>query len=100
MGVLDARQHLHLLVDEVADVGLLVDVELDEQIIVAGGGVDLGGDLRFGERVGDLVGLAELAFDLDEERNNRGCSEGMIWRLIGQNRPALASELAAGRPAR
>src|SRR4029453_15722889 len=50
-GVLDAGQHLHLLVDEVADVGVLVDVELHQQVVMAGRGVDLGGELGFGDRV-------------------------------------------------
>ena len=63
---------LHLLVDEVADVGFVVDVEFHQQVVVAGGRIDLGGDLGLGQRVGHLVGLAELAFDLDEEGGHRG----------------------------
>src|SRR6202790_5221109 len=53
------------------DVGVLVDVELDQQIVVARGGIDLGGDLGLGKRVGDGVGLAELAFELHEKRDHR-----------------------------
>src|SRR5712672_3278859 len=71
MGVLDARNHLHPFVDEMADVGVVVDVELYQQIVVACGGIDLGGDLGLGERVGDGIGLAELAFELDKEGNHR-----------------------------
>jgi hypothetical protein len=71
VGVLDARNDLHLLVDEVADIGVVVDVELDQQVVIARGGLDLGGDLGLGERVGDGIGLAELAFELDEEGNHR-----------------------------
>ena len=71
MGVLDAGNHLHLFVDEMADVGVVVDVELDQQVVVAGGGIDLRGNLGFRERVGDGIGLAELAFELDEEGNHR-----------------------------
>lgn len=78
MGVLDARQDLHLLVDEVADVSVLVDVELHQEVVVAGRGVDLGGDLGFGERVGDRVGLAKLAFDLDEKGTIAVAPKGMI----------------------
>src|SRR6187549_1273109 len=52
VGVLDARNHLHLLVDEMADVGVVADVELDQQIVVARGGIDLRGDLGLGERIG------------------------------------------------
>src|ERR1700712_3829463 len=67
VGVLDAGNDLHLLVDEMADVGVVVDIELDQQVVISGGGIDLRGDLGFRERVGDGVGLAELAFELDEE---------------------------------
>src|SRR5438477_347708 len=35
VGVLDAGNHLHLLVDEMADVGLVIDVELDQQVVIA-----------------------------------------------------------------
>ena len=45
----------------------VLDIELHQQVEVAGGGIDLGGDLGIRERVGDLVGFAELAFDLHEE---------------------------------
>ena len=41
-------------------------------IVVLRGRIDLGGDLGLGDRVGDRVGLAELAFDLDEERYHCG----------------------------
>ena len=58
---------MHLLVDEVSDVGPAIDVEFHQQIVVAGGRVDLGGDLGFGQLVGYLIRLSELAFDLDEK---------------------------------
>ena len=54
-----------------ADVGIVVDVELDQEVVVAGGGIDLRGDFRFGERVGDGIGLAELAFELNKKGNHR-----------------------------
>src|SRR5882724_6799353 len=80
MGVLDARNHLHPFVDEMADVGVVVDVELYQQIVIARGGIDLRGDLGLGERVGDGVGLAELAFELDKEGNHRcRLRERRIW---------------------
>ena len=78
VGVLDARQDLDLLVDEMADVGVLVDVELDQKVVVARGGIDLGRDLGLRKRVGHRVGLAELAFDLDEERNHRARLRGAL----------------------
>src|SRR5690349_16318951 len=91
VGVLNARNDLHLLVDEMADVGVVVDVELDQQIVVAGGGIDLRGDLGFRERVGDGVGLAELAFELDEEGNHR-CRLRKSWpnrpKTTPQSKPA------------
>ncbi|MNY75372.1 hypothetical protein D3C86_2146310 [compost metagenome] len=67
MGVLDAGDALHLLIDEMADVGGAVDIELHQQVKVTGGRVDLGSDLGLGERIGHLVGFAELTFDLHEE---------------------------------
>jgi hypothetical protein len=61
----------------VADIGVVVDVELHQQVVLAGRGIDLGGDLGFGKRIGDHIGLAELAFDLDEKGNHRGHSESI-----------------------
>src|SRR5712675_818472 len=87
-GVLDTRKHLHLFVHEVADVGIVLDIELDQQIVLPGGGVDLGRDLGFGKRIGDQIGLAELAFDLDEERNHRG----RLQARIDPNRPDLPAK--------
>jgi hypothetical protein len=77
VGVLDAGDDLDLLVDEMADVGVLVDVEFHQEIVIAGGGIDLGGDLGLGKRVGDDIGLAELAFDLDKEGNHRCRLQGI-----------------------
>src|ERR1700730_1040898 len=48
MGVLDAGNDLYLLVDEVADIGVVVDVELYQEIVVARGGINLGGNLGLG----------------------------------------------------
>ena len=55
------------MADEMADVDVALDVELGEDVKVAGDRVDLRGDLGFGQGAGDLVGPAERAFDLDEE---------------------------------
>src|SRR5881392_3964209 len=54
-------------VDEKTDIGHFIDVELHQQVVVAGGRVDFRGQLRVRELVRHLIGLAELAFDLDEE---------------------------------
>src|SRR5262245_33976903 len=68
--VLDARDGLHLLVDEMADVGAGLHVELGEQVEFARGRIDFGSDLGIGELVCDVIGFAELAFDLHEERDH------------------------------
>src|SRR6185437_8948530 len=65
IGVLDARHCLHLFIHEVPDIGAGIHVELHQEIVVASGRIDFGGDLGFGELIGHLIGLAELAFDLD-----------------------------------
>ena len=67
-GVLDAGENLHLLVDEMADIFLVIDIEFGEQIVITGGGIDFRGNLGVGKRAGDLIGFAELAFDLHEKR--------------------------------
>ena len=58
VSVLNAGNDLHLLVDEMADIGVVVDVELYQQVVIARGGIYLGGDLGLGKRVGDGIGLA------------------------------------------
>ncbi len=73
MGILDARNDLHLFVDEMADVSIVLDIEFHQEIVIASGGIDLRGDLGLGERVGDGVGLAELALELVEKGNHRCC---------------------------
>ena len=45
----DAGDDLHPMADEMADVDVLLDVELGEDVEVAGGRVDLRGDLGLGE---------------------------------------------------
>ncbi len=70
---LDAGNDLDLLVDEMADVSVVIDIEFHQEIVIARGGIDLRGDLGFGERVGDGVGLAELALELNEKGNHRCC---------------------------
>src|SRR5574337_291327 len=67
----DARDRLHLVADEMTDVDILLDIELCQDIEVAGGRVDLRGDLGFRERARDLVGTAERALNLNEERLHR-----------------------------
>src|SRR3954454_4767642 len=70
-GVLDLGDRLHVLGDEMADVDAVVDMELGQDVVVAGRRIDLRGDLAVGERACYRVGLAELALDLDEEGLHR-----------------------------
>src|SRR5271166_6194324 len=50
-----------------ADVGLVLDIELHQQVEISGCGIDFGRDLGICELVRHIVGLAELALDLDEK---------------------------------
>src|SRR3954462_13905038 len=109
VGVLDAGNHLNLLVDEMADVGLVIDIELDQQVVMAGGGIDFRGDLGFRERIGHRIGLAKLAFELDEKGNhccrlrrrfppNRPKSRGNGKPTCWQYKGALGQFMAANTP--
>src|SRR5258705_12584005 len=69
-GVQNARNGLDLLVDEMADVGAVLDIELHQQVEVAGGRINFGCDLGIGQRVGNRIGFAEVAFDLNKKRNH------------------------------
>ena len=78
-GVEDAVEGVDLFIDEMADVGVGFDIEFCQQVEITGRGVDLRGDLGIGDLVGDLVGLAELALDLNEEGNHaRGLLMGPV----------------------
>src|SRR5262245_30939517 len=50
-----------------ADIGAGIDIELDQQVEFAGSRIDFRRNLGVGDLVGNVVGFAELAFDLDEE---------------------------------
>src|SRR5689334_15537190 len=75
----DAGNRLHLLIDEMTDVGPVLDVKFHQKIEIARGRIDLRRDFGIGELVRYLIGLAELTFDLDEERNHGGRRRGW-WR--------------------
>jgi hypothetical protein len=77
----------------VADVGAFIHVELRQQVEVPRSGVDFGGDLGIRERIGDLVGLAELALDLDEKRDHSRAS----CRRISD--PNAAKSITSGKRA-
>src|SRR4051794_3591629 len=88
-GVLNTGNHLHLFVDEVTDVGRILNVELHQEVEVAGGRIDLRSDLGIRERVRYLVGFAEMAFDLHEKRNHPALPK--LSPSIQQNHARLAS---------
>src|SRR6185312_2278055 len=67
-GVLHVPQRLDLAGDEVADVGLLVEIALHQQVVLARGRVDLRHALDRQRLLGDLVSLAELALHHHENR--------------------------------
>src|SRR5215469_1177417 len=80
-----------------ADVGVLLDIDLHQELEVAGGRIDLRGDLRFGERGGDIVGLAEVALDLDEE-GDHGCLRGGNISVAIQQNHAVLTRQGRARP--
>ena len=65
--VVDAGDDLHLVGDEMADIVRIVEVELRENVVIAGRGIDFGSDFGIGEGGRDLVCLAEPAFDLHKK---------------------------------
>ena len=93
---------MHLLVDEMTDIDAVLDVKLHQQVVVAGGGVDLRGNLGTRQRVGNGIGVAELALDLHKKRNHRlrpPAADFHCLAAIQQKPRALASWLA-GAPRR
>jgi hypothetical protein len=68
--ILYPRNCLDALIYKVSDIGITFDIELDQEIIVACRRIDFRGDLRVGKLIRDIIGLAELAFDLDKERDH------------------------------
>ena len=63
----DTGDGLYLLGDEMADIGRLIDVEFHQKVEIPRGRIDFRSDLGVRQLIGDLVGLAELAFDLHEK---------------------------------
>src|SRR5215212_1673323 len=98
-GVLDLGDRLHVLGDEMADVDAVVDMELGQDVVVAGRRIDLRGDLAVGKRARHRIGLAELALDLDEEGLHRALRVSRASRLYAMAAPSLDS-LRRGRARR
>src|SRR3972149_10770997 len=97
-GILNAGDGLHLLVDEMTDIGAFLDIELRQQVELSGGRIDFGGDLGVGEPVGDIVGFAELAFDLDKKRNHRSLPAAASARPQSSKIAPLWQAALAARP--
>ncbi len=71
-GVFDAGQELELAGDETADIGVVVEIALHQQIVLARDRMHLGDLLDVLHRgVGDLVGLAQLALHHDKDGLHR-----------------------------
>src|SRR5688572_1694916 len=81
-GVLDAIQRLRPAGDEAADVDLVLEVELHQQIVLTRGRMHLGHRLDvLDRRVGDIVGAPELALDHHEDglhQSSTGSGSGSI----------------------
>src|SRR3954469_16983463 len=95
-GVLELGDRLHVLGDEMADVDAVVDMELGQDVVVAGRRIDLRGDLAVGERACHRIGLAEPALDLDEEGLHRALRVLCASRLYAMAAPTVDS-LRRGR---
>src|SRR5262249_48415141 len=85
--VLNPGNGLHLLIDEMTDVGLFLDVKLGQQVELSRRGIDLGRNFRIGKLVGHVIGFAEMALDLDEKRDHA---------LPGSNESVSESSKIAG----
>jgi hypothetical protein len=65
--ILNAGNGLNPLVHKVSDIGVAIDIELYQEIIVARRRVDFRGYFCVSKLICDIIGLAELTFDLDKE---------------------------------
>src|SRR6202040_778091 len=93
---LDARDGLHLFIYKMADVGLVLDVELYQQIEISCRRVDFRGKLGIRKLVRDGVGLAQLTLDLNKERDHSPLRPpDSRLHAIQQNRAALTRRAAA-----
>src|SRR5258705_11137703 len=63
-GIQNARNGLDLLVDKMADVGAVLDIELHQQAEVTGGRKNFGCDFGIGQRIGNRITFAQGAFSL------------------------------------
>ncbi len=87
---------MHLLGNEMADVGGGIDVEFHQEVEIARRRVDFRGNFRIGELIGNLIGLAELAFNLHEKGDHGRLRIGRIAYIIQQmHAPVEFADIAA-----
>ena len=102
----DAGDAGDVFVDELADVLLVLDVDLHQQVVFAAGRIEFGDQLGLLDGVGNLVGLAGRALQLDEyglhgkflkmlsfgrrpvEAQHRSCQYGRKRVLRASDKPA------------
>jgi hypothetical protein len=65
-GSFDVWNHQQVFVDEMAHILGFGDIELQQKVVFAAGGIKLRVNLAQGDLFGDLVGGAGFAADLDE----------------------------------
>src|SRR5690606_16255727 len=70
----DAGHVGDVVVDELADVDTVLDVDLHQQVVLSAGRIELGGNLAFEQLVGDLIGPARRHLKLHEYGSHRICS--------------------------
>jgi hypothetical protein len=88
--------HWTFLIDEMADVHGMVDVELDQQVVIPRRRIDFRGDFGLRQRIGDGIGLAHLAFDLDEEGDHRCFSRKVRFARIEPKSAGHGKHLRSG----
>src|SRR5882672_666764 len=84
--VVDTRNGLYFFSHEVTDVSAWFDVKFRQEVEVSGGRIDFGGDLGVRKLIGNLVGLAQVAFYLDEEGNHAHLrlTACQVWNSCGK----------------
>ena len=68
---LDARDRVHIVGDEAADIDVILDVEFRHQVELSADRIDFGRDLAIGDFIGHRVGLAKFALKLHEKTLHR-----------------------------
>src|SRR5690606_3791063 len=88
----DAGNVEELVVEPVAHVDIIRDVDLGDEVVFAGGRVEFGHDLAVVYLVRDLVGLAWLATELDENAAHGGLLSAKTSGAAARRKAADAPE--------